>query len=356
MLVSANMSTGQHKAFCVLRFSKCESIITVQRDFRRHYGIDAPTAQSIRRWYKQFEETGCLCKGKSTGRPRVSDDNVERIRESFQRSPCKSTNRASRELEIPQTTVWRVLRRRLTMKPYRLQLLQALKPNDKLKRLEFSIFMQEAMQDENFASRLVFSDEASFHLSGKVNRHNVRIWGTTNPHAIIEHERDSPKLNVFCAISKTLVYGPFFFTENTVNGRSYLEMLQTWLFPQLNNNSDDYIYQQDGAPPHWHLDVRGFLNETLPNRWIGRNGTNDLTLCSWPPRSPDLTPCDYFFWGCVKDAVYIPPLPSTLDELKNRIKTAVESITKDMLQEVWNEFDYRLDVIRVTKGAHIEHL
>lgn len=169
------------------------------------------------------------------------------------------------------------------MKPYKLQLLQALKPTDKLKRLEFSIFMQEAMQDENFASRLVFSDEATFHVNGKVNRHNVRIWGTNNPYTIIEHERDSPKVNVFCATSKTQVYGPFFFNENTVNGRSYLEMLQTWLFPQLNNDSDDYIFQQDGAPPHWHLDVRRFLNETLPNRWIGRNGSNDLTLCSWPP-------------------------------------------------------------------------
>jgi hypothetical protein len=53
--------------------------------------------------------------------------------------------------------------------------------------------------------------------------------------------------------------------------------------------------------------------------------------------------------------VYIPPFPSTLDELKNQITIVVESITKDMLQEVWNEFDYRLDVIHVTKGAHIEH-
>jgi len=178
-LVSANMLTGQHKAFCVLRFSKCESMITVKRDFRRRYGIDAPTTQSIRQWYKQFEETGCLCKGKSTGWPRVSDDNVERIRESFVGSPRKSTNRASRELQIPQTTVWLVLRRHLTMKPYKLQLLQALKPTDKFKRLEFSIFMQEAMQDENFASRLVFSDEANFHLNGKVNRHNVRMVRTT---------------------------------------------------------------------------------------------------------------------------------------------------------------------------------
>jgi len=41
----------------------------------------------------------------------------------------------------------------------------------------------------------MFSDEVTFHLSGKVNRHNVRIWGTENPHEIVEHVRDSPKLN-----------------------------------------------------------------------------------------------------------------------------------------------------------------
>ena len=27
-----------------------------------------------------------------------------------------------------------------------------------------------------------------------------------------------------------------------------------------------------------------------------------------------------------------------------------------LLQTVWNELDYRVDVCRITKGAHIEHL
>jgi hypothetical protein len=45
-------------------------------------------------------------------------------------------------------------------------------------------------------------------------------------------------------------------------------------------------------------------------------GPNDLILYSWPPRSPDFTTCDFFFWGYVKDAVYVSPLPTTLDELK----------------------------------------
>ena len=42
--------------------------------------------------------------------------------------------------------------------------------------------------------------------------------------------------------------------------------------------------------------------------------------------------------------------------LKVRIRTAIETITADMLQTVWNELDYRVDVCRITNGAHIEHL
>jgi hypothetical protein len=49
-------------------------------------------------------------------------------------------------------------------------------------------------------------------------------------------------------------------------------LLQNWLLPQMSEDSEDFIFQQDGAPPHWHRDVRRFLNESLPQRWIGRVG------------------------------------------------------------------------------------
>jgi hypothetical protein len=38
--------------------------------------------------------------------------------------------------------------------------------------------MQLKMEEDGFVERLIFSDEAKFHISGKVNTHNVRIWGT----------------------------------------------------------------------------------------------------------------------------------------------------------------------------------
>jgi len=83
---------------------------------------------------------------------------------------------------------------------------------------------------------------------------------------------------------------------------------------------------------------------------------DDQMLIAWPPRSPDATPCNFFLWGYVKDQVYVPPLPSSIPELKVRIRTAIETTTPDMLQTVWNELDYLVDVCRITKGAHTEHL
>ena len=53
-------------------------------------------------------------------------------------------------------------------------------------------------------------------------------------------------------------------------GVTYLALLQNWFLPQMSEDPEDFIFQQDGAPPHWHRDVRRFLNESLPQRWIGR--------------------------------------------------------------------------------------
>ena len=86
--------------------------------------------------------------------------------------------------------------------------------------------------------------------------------------------------------------------------------------------------------------------------------STDMIRCysPGPPRSPDATPRDFFLQGYVKDEVYVPPLPASITELKVRIRTAIETITADMLQTVWNELDYRVDICRITKSAYIQHL
>jgi len=151
-LTSCKMTANrEEKAFCILHFHVSRSVLTVKREFRTRFKKEQPAKNSIRSWYDKFQRTGCLCKGKSPGTPSTSEATLERIRESYQRSPQKSTARASRELGIPQTTVWRVLRKRLQMYHYRLMMLQHLRREDHTKRLHFCVLFQDLCgEDDNF--------------------------------------------------------------------------------------------------------------------------------------------------------------------------------------------------------------
>jgi hypothetical protein len=59
------MATPQQKAFCILQFAKTNTVTTVQRLFRTRFGIDPPARKTIYSWCRQFEDTGCICKGEA---------------------------------------------------------------------------------------------------------------------------------------------------------------------------------------------------------------------------------------------------------------------------------------------------
>jgi hypothetical protein len=106
-------------------------------------------------------------------------------------------------------------------------MVQQLSDEDHRRRIDFCLRLKDLMMSgDNFLEKLQFTDEATFHVSGAVNRRIARIWGSEDPHACVEHQRDSPKFNVFCAISSQKVYGPFFFVEETVTGMTYLDRSQ----------------------------------------------------------------------------------------------------------------------------------
>ena len=126
-------------------------------------------------------------------------------------------------------------------------------------------------------------------------------------------------------------------------------MLETFVIPTLGNDKTSLIFQQDGAPPHFSLKVRDFLDKEFPGRWIGRGGP-----LAWPPRSPDLSPLDFFFWGYVKQLMYTPAQPANLTDLKERIRVAVRSVTSDMLKRTWDSMKKRLSTLTRRGGSHVE--
>jgi hypothetical protein len=92
------MAAPGEKSFCVSEYHTSKSVITVQSAFPSKYTKDRPTDKTIRVWYKQFTETGCLCKQKSSGRPLTAEDDDERVRASFLHSVKELTGIAGKEL------------------------------------------------------------------------------------------------------------------------------------------------------------------------------------------------------------------------------------------------------------------
>jgi len=146
------------------------------------------------------------------------------------------------------------------------------------------------------------------------------------------------------------IIGPFFFTS-TVTGENYVEMLQDYFQSSVPDWLDlnDFWYQHDGSPAHYSRIAREYLEEIFPGRWIGRRGPVE-----WPPRSPDLSPPDFFAWGVVKNEVYSKK-PTSIDQLQSEIVNAFEQISIDLCKKVCRSVESRLHKGIQADGLQFEH-
>ena len=200
---------------------------------------------------------------------------------------------------------------------------------------------------------VLFSDEALFYVNGEVNRQNVRYWSQQNPHFVdYSKQQGAQKVMVWCGLWKTHVLGPFFFDDH-VTGDTYLAMLKDQLMPQLESLGEGLPewFQQDGAPAHFATNVRYWLNYNFPN-WIGRRGHVE-----WSPRSPDLSPLDFFFWGMLKEKVYSTKITDPI-HLTQRIWSECTKIegNVDLLHQVHENFVKRINICIANDGNHIEEV
>jgi hypothetical protein len=142
-----------------------------------------------------------------------------------------------------------VLRKHLKLYAYTVKIGQAVQNSDKPKRKDFAVHMLNRINEDNaFLQRLLFSDEATFHLSGRVNHHNIRIWDSEQPRVVRQHRRESPKVNVWCGLMHDCIIGPFFFAEKTVTANVYSDMLEQSVIPQLQEKLPYIMFQQTGRP------------------------------------------------------------------------------------------------------------
>src|SRR5215469_12220597 len=126
------------------------------------------------------------------------------------------------------------------------------------------------------------------------------------------------------------------------------EMLRNFLRPQLRSlrvNMEEMWFQQDGATAHTARASMTVVRQMFPQHVVSRFGD-----APWPPRSPDLSACDFFLWGYLKSKVYVRK-PRTVDDLKVSIREETATVPQEMLVNVMQNFEERLGRVYGKKDA-----
>ena len=108
-------------------------------------------------------------------------------------------------------------------------------------------------------------------------------------------------------------------------------MMKNWFWPKRlrTEQYEKYIFQQDSERPHTTRAVQTQMKEIFCRKFIAKE--------KWPPRSPDLNPCDFFLQGYLKQRMYFP-IPNTIEDLKANIERELKAIPKDMLKKTFLNF------------------
>lgn len=319
---------------------------------------DPPDRRVFSRAFHRLRETGSVDVNRHltgvTGRvhPYRID---ERILRYFEDDPTISTRTVARIMGISQWKVWSTVNKS-RLHPFHYTTVQGLLPQDHPNRVEFCEFILDSdRQDPMFLKRILWTDECKFGRSGTTNYHNLHYWSQDNPHAKIQTRFQVEfNVNVWAGVIGNTLVGPYILPDR-LNGENYLQFLINVL-PILLDDVPllfiiDMIFQHDGCPAHYHWRVREWLDANYPESWIGRGGP-----MMWPPRSPDLTPLDYYVWGTMKEYVYKVEI-NNRDQLLTRILEAAEIVRHQMSYDVTvKELRRRSHLCIRERGSHFEHI
>lgn len=315
-----------------------------------------PDPRTFTNLHRRLHENGSFKKDAAGGldRHQRTPEIEEVVLNEIAEHPETSTRKIASNLNVSHQTVWRILKEQ-QLYPYHIQRVQALLPRDFPDRVGFcQWYLQKVAENPNFDKQILFTDEANFSRNSIQNFHNNHLWAEENPHAVTEtHFQHQFSVNVWAGIIGDHLIGPFFL-PGRLDGRSYRNFLETELPILLEDVSlllrNQMWFMHDGAPAHFSVLAREYLNQVYPNKWIGRGGPQP-----WPPRSPDLNSLDFFLWGHIKSLVYTTPIENE-DDLINRIIAACNTVrnTPGIFERVRSSMRRRAESCIIVGGGHFQ--
>lgn len=303
---------------------------------------------------RNLKEYGSFKKPVLSRKKESSDETQNKVLQAVVENPEISTRQIEYNVGVAKSTAQFILRKN-RYHPYTFRICQGLKLGDFERRRHFSEWYTRACEENlNFPSKIIWSDESMVTNNGIFNRRNTHYWAQKNPRVKkISRHQERFGFNMWCGILGTKILGPFIY-HNSLTAERYLHLLQNDLEYCLDNlplaQVNSCWFQQDGAPAHNSRQVREYLSQRFPGKWIGT-----FSEVSWPARSPDLTPLDFFIWGFVKNRIYQYSFESE-QQLRERVTAAFNSITPEMLRDVLSSTVKRSYLCLENNGNLFEHL
>lgn len=156
------------------------SNLSVIQTFRALRGIlnPVPSVNSIRQVVVHLFQTGNMNHQvlQNRNRPVTRNANlVNRINVLITRNPRKSVRKLAAECNTSISSVHRVLRNNLHLKPFKIQNVQQLLPQDMRSRLTFCNWsINQINNGRDFLNNLMITDEAHFNLKGKTDLNVIK--------------------------------------------------------------------------------------------------------------------------------------------------------------------------------------
>ncbi|CAI9724990.1 transposable element Tc3 transposase [Octopus vulgaris] len=335
-------------------YASRNSPVAALRLYKKEKGLkhDPCDPTTVTKLVKRFEETYTLMDKPKSGRKSLADERRSLIDDAKTYLQTTSIRAIAAATGIPKSSVYRLLRNDPELYPYKMSLVEELNEWDKPKRLTFANWLQENL---HLISRILWSDEAHFYLDGRIIRHNCRIWSRHKTENDLELSLNGPRLTLWMGFTSEFALEPFIFDENEhINADNYLAMLQQHVRPQLvrKGKLSQTIFMQDDAPAHFAPAIKDFLVNTFTGERVISPGCSN----EWPPRSPDIIPVDYWFWGCLKSKIFHNNCPTTLFEMKCKIIEACNNFTIEDFSAAVANLPKRVEHLIQAAGGNIDHI
>ena len=206
---------------------------------------------AFKRIIERFRDTGHTRPRTPPGPVQTRSGDIARVKQYFENNSMKQLRKASRDLGMSKTTIWRILRVDLKWKSYKPSIGQVLTEADKARRLTACQWFLNQSEDF-FEKQVIFSDEKYFVLQQGPNKQNDQTWAPINPHIFEACKiQGGKKAMCWTGLVDGKVLGPFWL-EGSMDAGVYRELLEDFVWPAVRGfaSRKQVWFMQDGATPH----------------------------------------------------------------------------------------------------------